>query len=299
MGAHDNDWFYNMLHKHGIYVMWFDSHTGNIDMDLAWQFVDDRDNFGSKLRTNTSSLSKSQSDETHSTHDRRPYHSGKRENTKSKFGSSMKSTSTQVRTASETGGRGSSSIRSPKLEKLEKPATLRPRRTAPSSETSSVNISITDQQPSSKPKSYRTQLPSYVNPIFRHKEAPEISIPRFQEIDNEGSCIDARITITRFAKFCQHGSQSLIAVAPVGYTCGRLVKVSISANGGSKQMNDEFIRMTGPLMPNMIVETKQLAGLLSTTVMDASANIASLNCDDFSVVNRRMEMITSIIENYC
>ncbi|KAJ1943342.1 hypothetical protein GGF37_002693 [Kickxella alabastrina] len=366
MGAHDNDWFYNMLHKHGIYVMWFDSHTGNIDMDLAWQFVDDRDNFGSKLRTNTSSLSKSQSDETHSTHDRRPYHSGKRENTKSKFGSSvqgasMKSTSTQVRTASETGGRGSSSIRSPKLEKLEKTrdssaetvqhrsktrdffqkafqitrrqvpnqksTSLSRCSTAPSSETSSVNISITDQQPSSKPKSYRTQLPSYVNPIFRHKEAPEISIsalsrklttrgavstpasplqdsPNFANmapnVDTgpDGSFPESMSTESVSDAFAPK-MRALIAVAPVGYTCGRLVKVSISANGGSKQMNDEFIRMTGPLMPNMIVETKQLAGLLSTTVMDASANIASLNCDDFSVVNRRMEMITSIIENYC
>ncbi|KAJ1947284.1 hypothetical protein GGF37_000586 [Kickxella alabastrina] len=91
----------------------------------------------------------------------------------------------------------------------------------------------------------------------------------------------------------------LIAVAPVDHTCGHLVKVSMSASGGSKQMNDEFIRMTGPLMSSTIVETKQLAALLSTTVTDASANIASLNCDDFSVVNRRMGMITSIIENYC
>ncbi|KAJ1897409.1 hypothetical protein LPJ66_003386 [Kickxella alabastrina] len=366
MGAHDNDWFYNMLHKHGIYVMWFDSHTGNIDMDLAWQFVDDRDNFGSKLRTNTSSLSKSQSDETHSTHDRRPYHSGKRENTKSKFGSSiqgasMKSTPTQVRTASETSGGGSSSIPSSKLEKLEKTrdfsaetvqhrsktrdffqktfqitrrqvssqksTSLSRCSTVPSSEPSSVNISISDQQPSSKPKSYRTQSPPYINPVFRHKEAPEISIsglsrklatretvstpasplqdsPNFANMaPNVDTGPDGSFPESMSAESVSDASapkmRVLIAVAPVGYTCGRLVKVSISANGGSRQMNDEFIRMTGPLMPSMIVETKQLAGLLSTTIIDASANIASLNCDDFSVVNKRMEMITSIIENYC
>ncbi|KAJ1840391.1 hypothetical protein LPJ70_004677 [Coemansia sp. RSA 2708] len=56
--------------------------------------------------------------------------------------------------------------------------------------------------------------------------------------------------------------------------------------------------MTGPLMSNMVVEAKDIAYILSATVLDASANIASLQGEDFSMVYKRMEMIRNIIRKY-
>ncbi|KAJ2001818.1 hypothetical protein GGI04_003592 [Coemansia thaxteri] len=91
----------------------------------------------------------------------------------------------------------------------------------------------------------------------------------------------------------------LIAIAPIPHTGGRLVKVGLSATGGSKEMNADFVQMTGPLLPQMVIESKNLAHLLSATVLDAAANMASLNCDDFSVVCKRIGMIRHIIETYC
>ncbi|KAJ2395978.1 hypothetical protein GGF41_008670 [Coemansia sp. RSA 2531] len=91
----------------------------------------------------------------------------------------------------------------------------------------------------------------------------------------------------------------LIALSPLPSTGGRLIKVTLSATGGSKEMNEDFIQMTGPLMTHMVIESKNLAYLLSATVLDASANIASLNGDDFSVVYKRISMIKEIVETYC
>ncbi|KAJ2023911.1 hypothetical protein GGI06_001217, partial [Coemansia sp. S85] len=91
----------------------------------------------------------------------------------------------------------------------------------------------------------------------------------------------------------------LIALAPLPSTGGRLVKVSLTATGGTKEMNADFMQTTGPLMTNMVIESKNLAYLLSATVLDASANIASLNGDDFSVVYKRISMIKQVVETYC
>ncbi|KAI7825863.1 hypothetical protein BX661DRAFT_225267 [Kickxella alabastrina] len=382
MGAHDNDWFYDMMHERGIYVMWFDSHMGNIDMDLAWQFVDDRDNFGSKQRANTSNSVKSHSERNRASHDRHPHHSDKKENTRFKpslpvSNETIQSAPTHVEPVSETSGKDFSSIQSLKPEKVEKKrdflaepiqnkskskareffqkAIHITRRQAssqksplpsrensepcsnPCSEQSSMSIHVNDQQHDSKLNSHYAQSPPCADPVFRNKNTPETPVSAFStnssiakmhmdkfsmrgvvstptsplmhspksintgpnvETGRDGNFPES-MPVESMADTSVPKMRVLIAVAPVDHTCGHLVKVSMSASGGSKQMNDEFIRMTGPLMSSTIVETKQLAALLSTTVTDASANIASLNCDDFSVVNRRMGMITSIIENYC
>lgn len=91
----------------------------------------------------------------------------------------------------------------------------------------------------------------------------------------------------------------IIGLAPVHGTGGRLTKVVLSARGASTEFNEEFIRMTGPLTPVMVVETKRLPYLLSATILDASANMASMNCEDFSMVSKRAEKIKSIIDKHC
>ncbi|KAJ2793811.1 hypothetical protein H4R20_006426, partial [Coemansia guatemalensis] len=90
----------------------------------------------------------------------------------------------------------------------------------------------------------------------------------------------------------------LIALSPVADTKGRLLKIAVSATGGSAKLNQEFENMTGPLMTKMVVESKNIANILSATVLDASANIASLQGEDFSMVYKRMEMIKDIIKKY-
>ncbi|KAJ2160423.1 hypothetical protein GGF46_002249 [Coemansia sp. RSA 552] len=90
----------------------------------------------------------------------------------------------------------------------------------------------------------------------------------------------------------------LIAITPVVGTGGRLVKVSLSANGGSAELNRDFERMTGPLMSDMVVKTEDIAYMLSATILDAAANRASLQGEDFSMIYRRMEMIKTIIDRY-
>ncbi|KAI8325810.1 hypothetical protein GQ54DRAFT_177841 [Martensiomyces pterosporus] len=90
----------------------------------------------------------------------------------------------------------------------------------------------------------------------------------------------------------------LITLVPVRQTRGRLTKIRLSASGGSERMNSDFVRMTGPLASEMVVQTKALAPLLSATIIDAAANIASLRGEDFSVVYKRSAMLTSIIKEH-
>ncbi|KAJ2088657.1 hypothetical protein IW138_004039 [Coemansia sp. RSA 986] len=90
----------------------------------------------------------------------------------------------------------------------------------------------------------------------------------------------------------------VIALAPIENTDGKLVKVTLSATGDSDEMNKRFVRMTGPLTSSAVVGIDDIALLLSATIIDAAANIASLTCDDFTAVNKRMDIIKYIISNY-
>ncbi|KAJ1798950.1 hypothetical protein LPJ59_002164 [Coemansia sp. RSA 2399] len=90
----------------------------------------------------------------------------------------------------------------------------------------------------------------------------------------------------------------VIAIAPIENTNGKLVKATISATGGSEEMNNRFVQMTGPLTSSTVINIDDIALLLSATVIDAAANIASLSCDDFTAVTKRMEMIKYVITNY-
>ncbi|KAJ2791720.1 hypothetical protein H4R20_006828, partial [Coemansia guatemalensis] len=40
MSPHDNQYFYELLRKRGIAVLWFDSYAGILDKNLAWEFID-------------------------------------------------------------------------------------------------------------------------------------------------------------------------------------------------------------------------------------------------------------------
>ncbi|KAJ1730762.1 hypothetical protein LPJ61_002851 [Coemansia biformis] len=96
----------------------------------------------------------------------------------------------------------------------------------------------------------------------------------------------------------EHAVRVLIALAPIENTQGRLLKVAISATGGPEELNGDFERMTGPLMSNAIVQTKDIAHMLSSTILDAAANRASLQGDDFSMIYKREEMLADMIGKY-
>ncbi|KAJ2027662.1 hypothetical protein H4S03_008165, partial [Coemansia sp. S3946] len=40
MGHKDNQGFYNLMRKRGVSILWFDIHPGNLNEELAWQFLD-------------------------------------------------------------------------------------------------------------------------------------------------------------------------------------------------------------------------------------------------------------------
>ncbi|KAJ2783368.1 hypothetical protein H4R18_001735 [Coemansia javaensis] len=111
-------------------------------------------------------------------------------------------------------------------------------------------------------------------------------------------CMDMGCSATRAPDVNGRRVRVLLALAPIVDTAGRLIKVTVSVDGGPKELNQDFERMTGPLTTHTVVAAKDIACVLSATVLDASANMASLQGDDFSMVYRRAAMISDIIERH-
>ncbi|KAJ1879894.1 hypothetical protein LPJ57_002576, partial [Coemansia sp. RSA 486] len=378
MRHRDNEQFYKMLYDRGIYVMWFDCHQGDLDHQLAWQFLDSHYSAAVRKPPDVPTQEKVQPIFTQPTsYSRYPGLTPMSERPREKrelsvIGEGLKSATTQPEyTHFVLPAKGKQTSASPKAALVHSPGsdhgihknkafglfqkavgkTRRENSTdnthtlaRTTSEPNSTHDAETTQCMPEEPKeqlrrNHQQHQPAqpptdYSETLVGLKEALKMSIEKntrshFNKVHSGVKIAEAASTPTspvfrssaedhtvsgfdprRNGIQSEYGSPGstcsdsankirvLIALAPIPHTGGRLVKINLSANGGSKQMNEDFIRMTGPLMPSMAVEAKNLASLLSATIMDASANIASLRCEDFSVVSKRVEMITSIIESF-
>ncbi|KAJ1950880.1 hypothetical protein EC988_004220, partial [Linderina pennispora] len=90
----------------------------------------------------------------------------------------------------------------------------------------------------------------------------------------------------------------MIVLAPLKDTGGRLIRVRLAAAGSTERMNKEFLKMTGPLQSEMVVQARLLANILSITILDAAANIASLRGENFSAIFKRRVMLATMADEH-
>ncbi|KAJ2076762.1 hypothetical protein H4R24_005520 [Coemansia sp. RSA 988] len=365
MSSRDNQYFYELLRKRGIAVMWFDSYAGILDKNLAWEFIDQLQNCSDDpgqqpkvcddeyLHTQTSSARQPDISDTAG----------------STYGTSIDPTWSQdIPRASPLAESFRSAARStpPFLTKGSKRSDTFPRRKPykpkksgflnrairrlhlnvsqdvdeplPRSESEPAMILNTKSKPKSpgntphhsathsvgsgtskgsratRASSGHTSLdgmPKYNNVkrasdkgkqpetvLGEPKSAPTEPLMAALPSNPDDNCAKASYTSSVPNDITEPTMRIMIALSPVADTKGRLVKIAVSATGGSEKLNEDFENMTGPLMTRMVVETKNVTNILSATVLDASANMASLQGKDFSMVYRRMEMIKDIIRKY-
>ncbi|KAJ2746473.1 hypothetical protein GGI20_001316 [Coemansia sp. BCRC 34301] len=367
MGRKDNSYFYSQMRERGISILWFDSHPGALNEEMAWQFLSNTDNGHSDRRGKASEVDTS--------------NSGSLCTAKSSIGSQLKlKTEPREDTGNLTLSKKSTTLsvsldkpiqtascrlfsckgetkrvqpnlasphRSKAREFLQKAMHITRRHVADTldstlSQYSSTESSVDDaasivdvpercraHSPESSDSS-GSQVPLLEaleaftpSPQFNRRSTETKTVPPTPNVTP--SSTPTRIPPAARSSLPTAGSVSkapyddgqndstdklkegpekpsirvLIALAPLPSTGGRLIKVILSATGGTKDMNTDFIQMTGPLMTHMVIESKNLAYLLSATVLDASANIASLNGDDFSVVCKRINAIKEIVETHC
>ncbi|KAJ2736461.1 hypothetical protein IW152_000822 [Coemansia sp. BCRC 34962] len=377
MGPKDNQGFYNLLRKRGIAVMWFDSHPGHLNEELAWQFLSnfeeehicavhdksldvDTPNSGSLYTTSSSVGSVAKPRTESSEFSTLPSLSLKSTVVSAPIEKLAHSTQCRVFGCKNEAKRSQSSHglphRSKAREFLQKAIHITRRHAADHSDStlsqcSSAESSVVDTvgdtaddvdipkrcrahspesssssespvpllealeayAPSERPKKKWTEsmvIPptpnvTPVSTLARIPVASDYSAPTASSASkatNSSGQGDGGVSSNGGQSkegAMKIGIRVLIALAPLPSTGGRLIKVSLTAKGGTEEMNTDFMQMTGPLMTNMVIESKNLAYLLSATVLDASANIASLNGDDFSVVYKRISMIKEIVETYC
>ncbi|KAJ2885609.1 hypothetical protein H4R27_001261 [Coemansia aciculifera] len=375
MGPKDNQGFYNLMRKRGVSILWFDSHPGNLNEELAWQFLNNTEDERSNIHDKALDVETPNSGSLYTTSSS----AGSPLKSRNELGDysalpslSVKSTlvsgpadkpaqSSQCRVfgckneAKHSQSNHASPHRSKAREFFQKAMHITRRHAADHSDStlsqySSTESSIVDtvcdvtddadipercrahspesSRSSGSPVPLLEALEAYV-PSERPKKkwtesttvpptpnVTPVSTPARLPLSSEFSAqtADSALRATYDGGLGSGGDfggdklkeeptklniSVLIALAPLPSTGGRLIKVALSATGGPKEMNADFIQMTGPLMTHMVIESKNLAYLLSATVLDASANIASLNGDDFSVVYKRISMIKDIVETYC
>ncbi|KAJ2366191.1 hypothetical protein IW150_006011 [Coemansia sp. RSA 2607] len=365
MTQRDNEKFYRLLYERGIYVLWFDSHSGDLDHELAWQFLDNRYDAIPNRQSESTNLPRATPYVSESTtYSDMSYNTGS-EKMKPKIDPSVLEQTLKSATVqpdyisapqraqkahgSPRGSKKSSDLSERSIHKFNARELFqraiginRPRTSPEATQTLSRCSSDPNSMSSADDHLIKqdasndscTQSPPKDSELVGLEEALQMAIEANPGDKPEMKSNTSRITeaastpISPIQRtFCNGRTFSdsvgfrsagnsepnsprstisdtaskirvLIALAPIVGTKGRLIKITMSASDGTKQMNEDFIRMTGPLMPSMVIETKDVAGLLSATVMDASSNIASLRGEDFSVVCKRVEMITSIIESY-
>ncbi|KAJ2434718.1 hypothetical protein IWW41_001309 [Coemansia sp. RSA 2522] len=348
MCAEDNREFYELLCERGIAVMWFDSHPGILDTDLAWQFIDRVQSYpvqpqrqfydeeylqtGTQSRASSAqpeaseplhdlSENRSQSAGIYSTrfytpperkpglikraiHQRRDQRSPNRESQVTRSNSepgSAPSTKSRSRVSKSTwlqGYTGSTLAGIPTTTGVNRPrdASQGPKAFP------SLNIRYATGSPQgAKFHERHSKGKRAMADISKEKSTESMctfSAPNPQDPHQSSAPGDERTHENTDAKNSESKVRIIICLAPVVSTRGRLIKIAVSATGGSDKLNQDFIRMTGPLMSNMVVEAKDIAYILSATILDTSANMASLRGEDFSMVYKRMEMIKHIIEKY-
>ncbi|KAJ1872309.1 hypothetical protein LPJ55_003191 [Coemansia sp. RSA 990] len=348
MCPEDNLEFYQLLRQRGIAVLWFDSHPGSLNTDLAWQFIDRLRSYAEKPRRKFSddeylqpsnhktdnqssglddsadtgpplpsdqasrpSSADPSSSLTDSLLDSRyaaSYSNGKQSKTligrmfHIKRHAHLNSNNGLYRCCSEPGI--TLSKRSPK--RAVKPITPESVRSARTGVSVSTNVQPPDKEAGTSLKGKRPlgtksmakdaslggPLDKLLKASIRKNSTTYSAQPGHNDISRQAPGVTEELTDSG------PRVRILIALAPVVDTNGRLLKVAVSTTGGSNKLNNDFARMTGPLMSNMVVESKSIAQILSATILDASANMASLHNDDFSMVYKRTEMIKNIIDKY-
>ncbi|KAJ2822425.1 hypothetical protein FBU31_004596 [Coemansia sp. 'formosensis'] len=371
MRPKDNHGFYNLMQKRGISILWFDSHPGSLNEELAWQFLSNNEDESNSIHDRALDVETSNSGSLYTASSgvgsppklrsensefiAFPSLSAKSTLVSAPPDKPVQSTPCRVFDCRNEAKRGQpsnvSQHRSKAREFFQKAMHITRRHAADHSDStlsqySSTESSIVDtvyagnddadipercrahspesSSSSGSPVPLLEALEAYV-PSERSKRkwtesttvpptpnvTPAATHTRVLPSDMSVPTVDS---VPRAAHEGGPGGGSddkpreepanpeirvLIALAPLPSTGGRLIKVGMSATGGSKELNADFIQMTGPLMAHMVIESKNLAYLLSATVLDASANIASLSGDDFSVVYKRINMIREIVETYC
>ncbi|KAJ2454978.1 hypothetical protein EV183_001082 [Coemansia sp. RSA 2336] len=349
MSPEDNVEFYQLLRQRGIAVLWFDSHPGSLNTDLAWQFIDRLRSYTEKPRRKFSddeylqpsnpnaekqssgldsppatgppppsdqasrpSSADPSSSVTGSLLDYRytASHSNVKQTAKKTLVAKMFHIKRQAhlspnnelyRCCSEP-GITLSKWPPKRAVKPTTPESVRSARTGVSVSTkvqppeSEAGIHSKGKQPlgtRSMPKDTPLgPLEKFLKASTRQNSAAYQAQPGHNDISRQAP------GVTEECSDSEPRVRILIALAPVVDTNGRLLKVAVSTTGGPDKLNRDFARMTGPLMSNMVVESKYIAQILSATILDASANMASLHNDDFSMVYKRMEMIKNIIDKY-
>ncbi|KAJ2826065.1 hypothetical protein IWW50_002555 [Coemansia erecta] len=351
MCADDNREFYELLHERGIAVLWFDSHPGTLDTDLAWQFIDRLQSYdvmpqrrfrddeylqtgaqprtslgipaasvpvrgGSEIRSRSvgKRSARSQSPPRKKTRpsNRAIYRGRSRRtpgpNSQSIWNSSKPGDIVNVTRRAQAGKNKDpcAYIKSAATE-VSISASVNPPEVAPQGTRTPQNAgtpqsTTTTRQGAKSNRERGTDKQTIVGPSNMSTESLMTflaSNPQDPYNYRGQSTGDAnRPTETAYAKKLEPKVRILIGLAPVVNTRGRLIKIAVSAKGGPEKLNRDFELMTGPLMSNMVVEAKDIAYILSATILDASANIASLSGSDFSMVYKRMEMIHRIIEKH-
>ncbi|KAJ2502931.1 hypothetical protein GGH96_000667 [Coemansia sp. RSA 1972] len=348
MCAEDNREFYELLRERGIAVLWFDSYPGNLDTDLAWQFIDQVQSYTVQpqrqfydeeyLQTGTQSrASPAQPDASEPLHDVSEDRSQSAGMYSTRFyspperkpglikraihqrrGQQSPNMDSQVsRSISEPGSVPSAKSRS----RVSKPTWLQGYTRSTLTGISTITDVNQPRDASQGTKAfpsinspYATGSPQGTKSHERHSKGKRkmadiskeksaesmftFSGPNPQDPHQSSAAGDERTREDTDAKTSESKVRIIICLAPVVSTRGRLIKIAVSATGGSDKLNHDFIRMTGPLISNMVVEAKDIAYILSATILDTSANMASLRGEDFSMVYKRMEMIKHIIEKY-
>ncbi|KAJ1995784.1 hypothetical protein GGI25_000764 [Coemansia spiralis] len=362
MGARNNKVFYEAMQNRGITVIWFDKHSGNLDENLAWDFLNDLDGVpsspakdidknklkpsrtngkarteepktqvGAKTQSTASKLFRAES--AHSDID--IGHS--RESTRSSSRGSTRADESRHTAPHRYRTRGfferamhishkqqldssSSNIGSPFLRSASEPRGDKEAARTIEAVSDEYNLHESDsssrivggvvigQEERAQGKQPLPGLP-YQSESLRTLSQYTADGEEFHKVD-----ATAGYEHTAFKDQQQHHHRTdtddgkkgytapkirvFIALAPIENAGGRLLKIRISATGASKELNRKFVEMTGPLASSMTVNIDDITYLLSATVINAAANIASLNCDDFSAVEKRMDMIKNIISNY-
>ncbi|KAJ2725024.1 hypothetical protein GGI07_001593 [Coemansia sp. Benny D115] len=388
MGPQDNKRFYDLLYERGIYVLWFDRHSGSLDSELVWKFIDSRYTTDNRQASKAPSLSKSHS-ESAST----PYightdlehkkHTGKPKYAFPELRDELRASTVQPDATSSRNGHDSSGLFKKAANRKESSGSdtlvhrfkgkgvgflqkaMRITRRQTRQEEEMANLTRSNSEPGGLSQSgssddiqeytgrrqsrkrSATQIPPAATPTasagaaateLKHGDVIQRTARRLDEIkagpsggyrssfktamsvptsplqvqpsDSEGFFEDADYQqssqrhepdadLSGKQPDATPKARVLIALAPIEHTSGKLVKITLSATGGTDQINRDFINMTGPLMSSMVVGAKDVASLLSATIMDASANLASLRGEDFSAIYRRIDMISSIIKDHC
>ncbi|KAJ2716468.1 hypothetical protein H4R19_000628 [Coemansia spiralis] len=350
MDPRDNAYFYDLLRERGIVVIWFDSYAGSLDIDLAWQYIDQlQHDSGDPSRDGLSRSEQGQPDVVAATTKINHAHTPPPPRSTGASTATMDSRIQSEPPQAKPPSKGTDTDRQRLARSTRKPlprcasqpcriaaAMLRCRANRGAQETEArmsappaevlakppfeLIAGLDDSASSSGGNSNGSNGSSQRTDVDNGEQASQQSQgpvntraapsqkstgrpaheprkPSYSWSERDRSLHNSPSSAVE-TDAPEYTVRVLIALAPVADTQGRLLKVAVSASGGPSELNRDFERLTGPLMTNMLVPTADIACMLSSTILDAAANRASLQGGDFSMVYRRAAMVSSIIERY-